>query len=1521
MNMEKFKVVLVCLTLLVGCSLVSASNDDKYVRIELDAKWKQTPLYLEAAEFIAEKSEPLFWDYVNEMLGLAKTTEKENYDLLLEKTQKIISAMEVQVLKFSLSIRSYSARVQLFQQIASELKTDCKIFYQSGNGKLTCNFDDIVYDDSSELSTQSFDHVFPGSENNKNLVFVYADFTSPDFSAVHKKMIEKATNENVKYVLRHFYQLGAKSKKVALSGYGVELAVKNNEYKAVDDQKVEDKKKKEDVDLKEDGDDEVEGFLFSRLKELHPHFKDNLNQFKNHLKEGSKELADLRVWQLQDLSFQACQKVVSAPPEDQLQTLKEVSQNVPMVARTLVKTKVSEELRDEVKKNSGDFERKNIGPGHAAFHLNGIDIPMDEINAFKILSVINAETPAMASLGELGLETSKIGKLTSLDVKPEQEEFIIDTRSESVQWMNDLEKDPQYNYWPSHLQEILRPTFPGMLRYIAKNIFNVVIYLDPLSKEGIDTLKVISGLIEHSVPARFGLLFVVNGSPKDTFGENVGAGIVRAFSFIKSDKGLSDAFRFLNKLYSKTENDVPSADELRKLFVSWYDESELNEALGPDSEYDDLRRVSKITFHSTGLKSLPQVLVNGEQMGKDELDELEASITQKILSQTGAIQQAVYMGSHHSYPSIYDYVMSQPNVVRRLNSIIQTIKGNYVNVIDHNGDLSEHPEKISSLTKEEAAGALMNSAKYFIQENGALTVWVIADAETKDGKDLIRNALTYLKKHKNTRVALMLHGEQSTEMNTNDVLQLVLFLRQKLISSVGKLIMKLIDTDDLLNVVKDETKLKDLTNGITGINKKKLMELFTTEEALAKVKNIVEVNCLLVKKAYNIGPKENVVVANSRVLGPLANDDVFVAEDFELLQSFENNRCGFKIAEIVNTMKFDNLPADGHDRFKSDLIMKVASALSQRKDSKSRVELSYRADSHSVVKVPPRSEGTIAYNVVAVLDPLSKSAQKLVPILQVLHNSFNIDLKIFLNPKGKHSELPVKRFYQYILQPEVNFDSDGNIVNDQAATFTNLPHSALLTLIMDTPQSWLIEATGSNHDLDNIHLAQADEFVYGDFDLEHIIIEGHCSEHEASQPPRGLQFTLGTDSEPEKFDTIVMANLGYFQLKAYPGLFNLKLRSGRSSQVYGIDKVDDGSSIMKDQENYTLVVDNFNGRFIKTNVKRKPGQEKISLLDDGEGDDEDDSIWGSIASYVKSEPSTKSTDNMIHVFSVSTGLLYERFARIMMLSVLKHTKTPVKFWFLKNYLSASMVSFLPAFAEKHGFQYELVQYQWPEWLNGQTEKQRIIWGYKILFLDVLFPLNLERIIFVDADQIVRADLKELMDMDLDGAPYAYTPFCNDRPEVEGFRFWNHGYWKNHLGGRAYHISALYVVDLKRFRKVAAGDRLRGQYQGLSQDPNSLSNLDQDLPNNMIHQVQIKSLPQEWLWCETWCSDASKVKAKTIDMCNNPQTKEPKLQRAIRIAPEWTEYDNIIKVLWDEVANKSQETPSTPSKEEPPKEEL
>ena len=329
-----------------------------------------------------------------------------------------------------------------------------------------------------------------------------------------------------------------------------------------------------------------------------------------------------------------------------------------------------------------------------------------------------------------------------------------------------------------------------------------------------------------------------------------------------------------------------------------------------------------------------------------------------------------------------------------------------------------------------------------------------------------------------------------------------------------------------------------------------------------------------------------------------------------------------------------------------------------------------------------------------------------------------------------------------------------------------------------------------------------------------------------------------------------------------------------------------------------LVLNDFRGLFTKVSVRKRPGKEHLQLLkaldsDEHEKEGKDGSMWSSFSSLFR-ENKAASQDNAspetVHVFSIASGHLYERFLRIMMLSVRKNTKNPLKFWFLGSYLSPKFKSSLPHLSQQWNFSYELVSYKWPTWLHAQTEKQRIIWAYKILFLDVLFPLSVKRVIFVDADQVVRADLKELVEMDLQGRPLAYTPFCDSRKEMDGFRFWKSGYWHDHLKGKPYHISALYVIDLHRYRQVAAGDAFRYQYAMLSRDPNSLSNLDQDLPNFAQHQVPIFALPQEWLWCETWCSESSKSQAKTIDLCNNPQTKEPKLDAARRIIGEWTMLD-------------------------------
>ena len=60
----------------------------------------------------------------------------------------------------------------------------------------------------------------------------------------------------------------------------------------------------------------------------------------------------------------------------------------------------------------------------------------------------------------------------------------------------------------------------------------------------------------------------------------------------------------------------------------------------------------------------------------------------------------------------------------------------------------------------------------------------------------------------------------------------------------------------------------------------------------------------------------------------------------------------------------------------------------------------------------------------------------------------------------------------------------------------------------------------------------------------------------------------------------------------------------------------------------------------------------------------------------------------INVFTIASGHMYERLQKIMILSVIKRTRSPVKFWFIKNYMSPQMKAAVPLMARQYGFQYE-----------------------------------------------------------------------------------------------------------------------------------------------------------------------------------------------------------------------------------------
>ena len=123
--------------------------------------------------------------------------------------------------------------------------------------------------------------------------------------------------------------------------------------------------------------------------------------------------------------------------------------------------------------------------------------------------------------------------------------------------------------------------------------------------------------------------------------------------------------------------------------------------------------------------------------------------------------------------------------------------------------------------------------------------------------------------------------------------------------------------------------------------------------------------------------------------------------------------------------------------------------------------------------------------------------------------------------------------------------------------------------------------------------------------LEFLHDTGHCYEKESREPPRGLQLLLGTKDQPHMVDTIVMANLGYWQLKAAPGVWTLALAPGRSTEIYTFSGKDEGTD--KGPVSKRIIISDFRGLPVQTHVVKKRGMENEKILDIG-GDEEDNRV-------------------------------------------------------------------------------------------------------------------------------------------------------------------------------------------------------------------------------------------------------------------------------------------------------------------------
>lgn len=1379
-------------------------------------------------------------------------TDQELYQRFLEVLHEdghITDPEALSTFKLALSMRSAAPRIEAHYQYYStavekaipEGQEDCTQWFLV-DGKQYCEPTSSEHSadvkDSSQHRTLPFDRVQGRGARN---VILYADITSPTFAEFHKTARGLVERGEGTYRVRYKKSPAHPVEPLTVNGYGVELALKRTDYIVIDDRQASE--------------------------------SPSNSEAQKVILDEDEEITDIKPLEKSDLAslgLKAASFVLES--DSPFETLLKLTQDFPKYSTSVAAHNVSEDFEAEHSAN----RMQMVPAGVNVLWMNGVQLSDRQIQPFTLADMLRGERKLINGVLDLGLTGKEaVALLGHSDVaaaKAEPEATTFDWRDEIEEgkviiWLNNLEKDKRYEKFPKSLTALLNLPRPGQLPHIRRDMFNLVV---PVDFTKMEDLELITGqlltFLKRLVPVRFGLV------PLTPTQESIEQ--AKVVYHLLENYGLAAATSYLEALVK--EKKAAKADQA--LFEKAIEDRKLRADANPlpfkeisSSEHHEkqVQLAKHWTDRLHANAEVPTVFFNGFAFPREQ--GWLGTMQQRLGVDLRALQEGVYYGLIDEDAWLPGEFLK--NAVTRRNVHIFPEDPKALTILNINKVYTEHSDLFSRVPVLEADD---QSTK----ENWA-ALTVIADLDNAEGRNLLFHALKFRQGNLGVRLDVV-HNPKDTSRSAATMNERV---------KINQNILPTIETQ-----VDLETALQ---GGRTNPDP-------AFDAALARF-----------LASANIKSGDNMLMLNGRVIGPIISAEEFTPEDFQQFLDIERANRILPVYKAIEDLGLGDKVSGPLDAAKLSSV----TALSTMSDVpegifESTPSLRISAfnvwnNTHTSFEVGDKSTATIQF--VALIDPASEQGQKWAPVLKVLSELEGVYMRIFLNPKAGLSELPVKRFYRYVLGSAPAFDEQGK-VKALSATFSGIPSEALLTAGMDVPPAWLVSSKFSVDDLDNLKLREIKnrrgvDRVEAVYELENILIEGHSREQPAGQPPRGAQLVLATESDAHFADTIVMANLGYFQFKANPGVYDIHLEEGRSSDIYNIESIGaSGWAPVPGDEGTEVALMDFQGTTLYPRLVRKPGMENEDVLEEpstgsGAAGAAMDFVnkglklaGGILGGKGKSLSRSESEHAEINIFSVASGHLYERMLNIMMVSVMRHTKHTVKFWFIEQFLSPSFKDFIPTMAAQYGFKYEMVTYKWPHWLRAQKEKQREIWGYKILFLDVLFPLSLDKVIFVDADQIVRTDMYELVQLDLQGAPYGFTPMCDSRTEMEGFRFWKQGYWSNYLRGLPYHISALYVVDLRRFRELAAGDRLRQQYHQLSADPQSLSNLDQDLPNHMQFVIPIHSLPQEWLWCETWCSDETLKDAKTIDLCNNPQTKEPKLDRARRQVPEWTEYDDEIAAL-------------------------
>ena len=771
--------------------------------------------------------------------------------------------------------------------------------------------------------------------------------------------------------------------------------------------------------------------------------------------------------QMKDLGLKLAQSVVRS--QAPLRQLEEAVMNFPSIAGSLARVPVSDEVREEARRLAGI-----VGEMEGSVFLNGRRLRFDStsFNLFEIMAFVREhiafqKESSFLQLSPRDCDTIR-GLLHTSLTSPSTFRFSLQVQSDpSILWVNDIEKDAPYARLPRSLRSFLLNSF--MLPQVRANYLSRVFVIDPAA-DNREVYQTVYEVLQQRLPIRCGFLFS-SPAPRERCSDTC-----RSVPLVRSDP--IDPIQLGQLGLELLQGPSPLLFVVFFFnFLSQPDHS-VGAALGLVDELTERPGSERVLAEGRHLETLARMVKKVGELGLKEEMEMVNGRVFELMNFQEFIREA-----YSDIELIVDGI--ERKKITKVAGILP-----FLLEASSTGEFYDR-ELLAPFAEQrfvEVDEALLEMEGSVRVMEGDVTTAVLSITPQ------FLHSFTEFPELKRTSLYL--------STRDNSLLPLLSLLRHLSLHHL---------TDSLADVI-----LCARNEGVSVDALTQCVNVYLEEEDCEKLGDSWKTDSQVERWNAKISPyfgEETSVVVNGRFF-------VFSLFSSSSLQTLVETDQRLSVPLHKAFPRFPRFPPLTRRISLLSLLPFIHAHL---------------ADFSTPLPSLPSSPFLLASSssspitFTAVIDPLTKPAQRFLALLYALQPLFPFSYSVLFVPHTDYSDLPLKRSFRYVAS------------SDALASWNDLPPQYLYTMSVETPFRWSVISYYAECDLDNIRIIDENTFVFAQYVIEGIVMEGSCfNTTEQTVPAQGMMLELKKlGQEGVVSDTVVMNNRGYWQLKGDMGVYEI----------------------------------------------------------------------------------------------------------------------------------------------------------------------------------------------------------------------------------------------------------------------------------------------------------------------------------------------------------------------------------------------